>query len=79
MSTTVCPDHKRWTLIERADGTSARRACPECPKPNCWCGERLVGVGRGYWECPEHGLAHGYGKKPENFADAGGPHEQEER
>lgn len=27
----VCPEHGRWTLIQPADGTTARRDCPECP------------------------------------------------
>jgi hypothetical protein len=26
----VCPTHARWLLIVRADGTMARRNCPEC-------------------------------------------------
>ena len=29
----VCPRHNRWTRIDRADGTSSERRCPECPSP----------------------------------------------
>lgn len=35
----VCPLHRRWTFIQRADGTTARRDCPECPRPR---GARII-------------------------------------
>jgi hypothetical protein len=28
----TCKRHKRWTYIKNADGTEARRHCPECPR-----------------------------------------------
>jgi hypothetical protein len=28
----TCPKHNRWTRIERADGSTAERECPECPR-----------------------------------------------
>lgn len=30
----VCERHNRWTFIQRADRTTARRRCPECPRPH---------------------------------------------
>lgn len=35
----VCERHHRWTSIQRADGTAAKRRCPECPRPR---GARII-------------------------------------
>lgn len=29
----VCEKHNRWVDIIRADGSHAKRDCPECPRP----------------------------------------------
>ena len=34
-----CPVHHRWTRIQRMDGSTARRHCPECPRPR---GARVI-------------------------------------